>query len=737
MKDVTPATHPNIHDLSISTFPESLISIENGHTSDHQLLSFYSSPNITCLGDEICLTPLHGNPSTPGLSSLNDGVLNLSTTPRKTGKLKLNPHANPFIPNRNSSVIAFKEANDSDNIISDKGSPSTVLQNLRLKNVEKIIIAHININSIRNKINLLADIIRGRVDILLVSETKLDNTFPKPQFFLQGYSEPIRIDRTANGGGLLLYLRDDIPVKPLPLITGNIECIISEVTISKKKWLLVGTYNPSKTLISKHLSILETSLCHYLYTNDNVLILGDFNSKMREEAMEDFCSIYNLKSLIKVPTCFKSTENPSCIDLMLTNRPHSFQNSTVIETGLSDFHLLTVTVLKTTFKKMPPKVIKYRKFKNYSHFHFQEELKFSLNGIDLNQISNDEYVSLLMEILEKHAPIKTKYVRANDQPFVTKELRKEHMLRSRLRNKYRKNKTDRNKLAYNKQRNLCVNLLKKTKTSYFENLNPSNISDNKKFWSTVKPLFSEKAISTDKITLIENNVIISDDRKVAEIFNTFFSNAVKNLNIDHYEHLSFDEYFLCKDTENQDLILTAIEKYGKHPSILKIKDTTPGNASFSFESTDLKSVIKEIANLNESKCTPMDSIPAKILKDNYDIIGPKIVIDFNSSIQTGIFPQNQKLADVFPIFKNELKYFKVNYRPVSVLSALSKIFERLILYQIDNYMKDKLSIYLCGFRKGMSAQNCLLFMIEKWRKALDKSGKCGVLLQICLKLLTA
>ena len=136
--------------------------------------------------------------------------------------------------NLNSSTISENTTLSSDEIISDKESPSTILQNLRLKNVEKIIIGHININSVRNKIHMLADIIRGRVDIMLISETKLDNTFPKPQFFLQCYSEPIRLDRTANGGGLLLYLRDDIPVKPLPVIAGNIECVISEITISKK-----------------------------------------------------------------------------------------------------------------------------------------------------------------------------------------------------------------------------------------------------------------------------------------------------------------------------------------------------------------------------------------------------------------------------------------------------------------------------------------------------------------------
>ena len=263
-------------------------------SSDEESCS--ASPNVTYLGDEICLTPLHFNPSTPNLSSVTDNSLNLSHSSRTGNSFEFNPNANPFIPDGNSDMSTISGKNELNDIISDKRLPSTILQNLRLKNVEKIIIGHININSIRNKIHILADLIRGRVDILLVSETKLDDSFPRPQFFLQGYSEPIRLDRTANGGGLLLYLRHDIPVKSLPLIAENIECVISEITISKKKWLLLGTYNPSKSLISKHLSTLETSLCRYLSTNDNVLILGDFNSEITEEAKDYFCSIYNLKS---------------------------------------------------------------------------------------------------------------------------------------------------------------------------------------------------------------------------------------------------------------------------------------------------------------------------------------------------------------------------------------------------------------------------------------------------------
>ena len=201
---------------------------------------------------------------------------------------------------------------------------------------------------------------------MLVSETKLDSTFTESQFVLQGYSSPYRLDRTANGGGLLLYLRNDIPSKPLPLVEGNIECIITDITISKRKWLLVGIYNPKKSLISNHLSVLGKNLDRYLSLYENVIIFGDFNSEMVEEPMSDFCGIYNLKSLIKVPTCFKSEKNPSCMDLILTNRPHSFQNSTVLETGLSDFHMLTAVIMKTSFRKKNAQVIRYRNYKHYS-----------------------------------------------------------------------------------------------------------------------------------------------------------------------------------------------------------------------------------------------------------------------------------------------------------------------------------------------------------------------------------
>ena len=217
---------------------------------------------------------------------------------------------------------------------------------------------------------------------------------------------------------------------------------------------------------------------------------------------------------------------------------------------------------------------------------------------------------------------------------------------------------------------------------------------------------------------------LQNTRMLAVFFNSFFSNAVKSLNIDYFEHFSFD----CVFSESEDPIIKAIEKYSKHPSILKIREHYPQNTTFSFQPTDLQTVLKEVRNLDESKSSPIESVPARVLKDIIDIFSPKILIDFNSAVSTGLFPQSLKLADVIPLFKKGVKQSKGNHRPVSLLSSISKIFGILMLNQMHEYMKKVLSIFLCGFTKLMNPQNCLVFMVEKWKRALDKSNKCGVLL---------
>ena len=266
-------------------------------------------------------------------------------------------------------------------------------------------------------------------------------------------------------------------------------------------------------------------------------------------------------------------------------------------------------------------------------------------------------------------------------------------------------------------------LLRKAKKDYYSSLDPSKITDNKFFWKVVKPLFSEKTVTTNNITLVETDHIFQDEKIVAEKFNSFFGDAVKNLNIEINCNL------LSNDLNTDDPILNAISKYKNHPSILKIIEFHgTENESFSFENTTFETVYNEIMSLNLSKASPKDSLPAKIIKDNCDIFAQKLYIDFNASIKSGTYPNNMKLADITPSYKKGDHTNKENYRPVSILPALSKIYERLIFNQMYGFIESKLSNDQCGFRKGYSAQYCLINLIEKWRASADNNCSSGVLL---------
>ena len=123
-----------------------------------------------------------------------------------------------------------------------------------------------------------------------------------------------------------------------------------------------------------------------------------------------------------------------------------------------------------------------------------------------------------MNFLDHHAPLKTKILRANNAPYITKKLRKAIMKRSQLENIYCKTLTEKSLKAYKKQKNYVSRLYKKERKMFFNSLNSSVISDNRKFWKTVKPLFSNKGNYGNKIKLVENEEIIDDDRRTKQFF---------------------------------------------------------------------------------------------------------------------------------------------------------------------------------------------------------------------------
>ena len=155
------------------------------------------------------------------------------------------------------------------------------------------------------------------------------------------------------------------------------------------------------------------------------------------------------------------------------------------------------------------------------------------------------------------------------------------------------------------------------------------------------------------------------------------------------------------------------------------------NEKFSFKFVTEDLVREEIMNLDGSKDAPIGDISVDILKSTVDIHLPFITNSINLPIEKGCFPEELKLAEVSPIFKRKDDLGKENYRPVSVLPHVSKVFERIMYHQINDYMKDKLSKQLTGFRKNHSAQHCLSCTSEICKKVLDKGGYiCAIFMDL-------
>ena len=315
------------------------------------------------------------------------------------------------------------------------------------------------------------------------------------------------------------------------------------------------------------------------------------------------------------------------------------------------------------------------------------------------------FETMVMEVLNKHAPIKEKFVRANNAPFMFRVLSKAITNRSRLRNKFLKNPNDTNKMAYKRHRNYCVNLLRREKKRYYGNLDFKLITDNKKFWKTMKPFFSEKNSAEKKIVLLNEGEIIFNDKSIAELMNTFFSQTIANLRIEGYQAES--------RVLSTNIIHNAIRKFGNHPRVLQIKENIICTEKFSFAVATEKEIRTLIKELNISKPTTFNTIPAKVILESCNIFAPYIATSYKNCILNGKFPSRLKLVEITPVYKQFERILKDNYRPVSILPIISKIFERNMYTQINTYMEKYFSSFLCGFRKGYSAQYCLIAMLEK------------------------
>ena len=192
---------------------------------------------------------------------------------------------------------------------------------------------------------MLSLLFHGVIDILIICETKIDDSFPREQFFIEGYFTIYRLDRNDRGGWIMLIVKDNFLTSLLDnyAFLTKLKYFCIALNLRKKKLQIFGCYNPHKHLLKHHLFQIESVINFYSNIHENLIILGDFNAEISDLNMESFCTINNLQCIIKEPKWYKNPDNPTCTDLILRNCPENFQESSSFETGLSDFHKMILT----------------------------------------------------------------------------------------------------------------------------------------------------------------------------------------------------------------------------------------------------------------------------------------------------------------------------------------------------------------------------------------------------------
>ena len=641
-------------------------------------------------------------------------------------------HSNYTINNIHPSItsiipetLVFDNSDDNRPLLDDESLVSKQdnldwfekIKQLKQKNPTNLTCSYLNINSIRNKFDNLFDMINQNIDIICLAETKLDNSFPTSRFLVPGYTSPYRLDINSKSGGLLVYIKETIPTKELKqlAIPKSIQILPIEINLRKSKWLIIPIYRPPSAPENLFIDNMNKIIEFYSHKYDNILTLGDYNMEISCNTMGQFMKEHYFHSLYKKPTCFKSKQG-RCIDLLLTNRNRSFKFTNAFETGMSDHHLMIYTMFRTTFEKNKPNQIRYRSYKKFDSHTFVNNLQTNTS----NTVYYDNFETSFVNTLNKHAPIKNKVLRANNKPFMNQTLKKAISDRSRLKNISNKTGKENDILNYKKQRNYVTSLNRKAQKSYFKDLNPNEIKSSKTFFKTFKPYFSNKYTHAEKLLLVQNNDIISDDQSIAEHFNNYFVHITDALDIKEWPTNAQIE-----SIENQPL--KAILKYSNHPSIKIINEKYRSSNSFSFRKVSKVEIQHEIKKLDSSKRTSGD-IPIRIIKDYLPFYIDSLHESYNYAIISNTCPDLLKVVDVTPVFKKGSKNDKSNYRPISVMKAFAVVFERLLFKQLNDFIESKFSPLLCGFRKGHNTQHALIRLLEDWRTQLDNKKVIGTIL---------
>ena len=309
---------------------------------------------------------------------------------------------------------------------------------------------------------------------------------------------------------------------------------------------------------------------------------------------------------------------------------------------------------------------------------------------------------LFLSTLDKHAPIRTKRISTKKRsPWITHELIRKMHTRDYFKKRFVLTRNIEDWHKYKKARNDANSSIKRAKQAYFRSNLELNKADPRKAWRLINDLLSRQSGPTSISEIKLENQRLASGPDIAEAFNKHFTSVGPTLASEIHQDLSNDPCAHIPDTGH----------------------------SFSFEPIAIAETTKLLRELDGSKATGLDKIPCKILKIAGDIISPSLTKIFNQSLSLGIFPDDWKVAKVNPTFKKGQRSDLQNYRPISIISGVAKVFEKAVFSQIYKYFNDYELLTNCqsGFRPQHSTQTALLETINSWAFNIDKGLVNGVI----------
>ena len=605
-------------------------------------------------------------------------------------------------------------------------------------------ILHLNIASLQfhfEELKILLKMLDYEFDCITITETKLiKNVNPSIDIDIPNYHY-FHTPTEACKGGSLIYISNKLISKQRKDLEiyqpKEVESTFCEITIPNGKNIIVGCVYKHHTIDPKDFaSLFLPTLQKANKEKKTVLVAGDFNIDFLKLNKDVFTNNYfdsltniNFMPLITLPTRITS-RSKTLIDNILFNQFSQDIKSGNLNVSISD-HSPQFAIIPFTHKKhkLNTKSVFVRNYRNYDQQNvsntFQSiDWNSSTNQhLDTNELSVDHDLNSFLDKSNKvindlfpYRKLSNKELKSKHNPWITNEILKEIKIRDKLYSKQKKatdiiRKEDL-QLQLRNQKNKVRNLLRSSKKIYFSKYFEENSRNAKKLWEGVNRILSSKSKSNksiDCLEVINNNVkqSITNPKEIANVANKYFTNIpgeiLKNRKYKGNKHF---------------------RQYLKRPNLIR---------EFTINPIHPKEVEQIINDFDTSKSVGPNSLPPKILKLIGPLISKPIADICNKSFKTGKYPDLLKISKINPLHKKDSKLSISNYRPISLLSNLNKIIEKIMFSRLYTFLQQGKCIYdlQFGFRENHSTNHAIISIVQKIQEAIkDKNIAIGIFIDL-------